>query len=62
MIVQQRRVSKSRKGMRRSHHALSVPTTVACSKCGKQIKPHTVCSYCGYYKNKKIINVGKKDA
>ncbi|MDR2654292.1 MAG: 50S ribosomal protein L32 [Mycoplasmataceae bacterium] len=60
MIVQQRRVSKSRKGMRRSHHALEAGITVACSKCGQQIKPHTVCSHCGYYKNKKIMNVKSK--
>jgi len=56
-IVQQRRVSKSRKGMRRSHHHLSVPGYVTCPKCGKQIKPHRVCQYCGFYKGKKVLNV-----
>ncbi|MDR2821854.1 MAG: 50S ribosomal protein L32 [Mycoplasmataceae bacterium] len=56
-IVQQRRVSKSRKGMRRSHHFLTASTTLACPKCGKQIKPHRVCRYCGYYKNRKVIDV-----
>jgi large subunit ribosomal protein L32 len=57
MIVQQRRVSKGRKGMRRSHHALTATTTLACAKCGKQIKPHRVCPYCGYYKNRKVVTV-----
>ncbi|GMO13626.1 MAG: 50S ribosomal protein L32 [Mycoplasmoidaceae bacterium] len=56
-IVQQRRVSKSRKGMRRAHDFLTAPTTLACSKCGKQIKPHRVCPYCGHYKNRKVIEV-----
>lgn len=56
-IVQQRRVSKSRKGMRRSHHALTAPILTKCSKCGKDIKPHCVCPYCGHYKNRKVLEV-----
>ena len=32
MAVQQRRVSKSRKGMRRSHDHLTISNTVACYK------------------------------
>ncbi|MDR3163477.1 MAG: 50S ribosomal protein L32 [Mycoplasmataceae bacterium] len=57
MAVQQRRVSRSRKGMRRSHHALKIGTTTLCTKCGKPIKPHRVCPYCGYYKGRKVIEV-----
>lgn len=57
MAVAQRRTSKGRKGMRRSHHALKAVTTTVCPKCGKPIKPHTVCKYCGYYRGKKIKNV-----
>ena len=57
MAVQQRRVSKSRKGMRKSHLALPKPTVTTCKKCGKPIKPHHVCKSCGYYNGKKIINV-----
>lgn len=56
-IVQQRRVSKSRKGMRKSHHALKAETLGTCSKCGKPIKQHRVCPYCGFYKNKKVIDI-----
>ena len=57
MAVQQRRVSKSRKGMRKSHLALEKPTTGVCRKCGKAVKPHHVCPHCGHYDNKKIIDV-----
>jgi large subunit ribosomal protein L32 len=57
MIVAQRRTSKSRKGMRRSHLHLEEPISTVCKKCGKPIKPHRVCKYCGYYKNKKVITV-----
>lgn len=57
MAVQQRRVSKSRKNMRRSHHALKPATTTECKKCGKPVKPHRVCKSCGYYKGKKVLEV-----
>lgn len=55
MAVQQRRVSKSRKGMRRSHHALEIQVTNTCSNCGQQKQPHRVCNSCGYYKGKQVI-------
>lgn len=57
MAVAQRRTSKSRRNMRRSHHALKVPTVTTCPKCGKPLKPHTICKACGFYNGKKIINV-----
>ncbi len=57
MAVQQRRVSKSRKGMRRSHHALKELNVSPCPKCGKPIESHTVCNSCGFYDGKKIIQV-----
>ncbi len=57
MAVQQRRVSKSRKGMRRSHHHLDVNTTVICKNCGVAKQPHRVCRECGYYNGKSVIKV-----
>lgn len=57
MAVQQRRVSKSRKGMRRSHDHLEVPLTVGCKKCGVQKQPHRVCGSCGWYADKKILDL-----
>lgn len=56
MAVQQRRVSKSRKGMRRSHHALDIPLICSCTNCGEQKQPHRVCNACGYYNGKQIIS------
>ncbi|HLU46453.1 MAG TPA: 50S ribosomal protein L32, partial [Planctomycetota bacterium] len=34
MAVPKKRTSPSRKGMRRSHHTLSLPTVVKCPRCG----------------------------
>lgn len=56
MAVQQRRVSKSRKGMRRSHHALEIPTTSLCTNCGELTQPHRVCRSCGFYKGKQVVS------
>lgn len=57
MAVQQRRVTHSRKGMRRSHHHLETPILTLCKKCGKKNIPHRVCKHCGFYKDKMILNV-----
>lgn len=57
MAVQQRRVTHSRKGMRRSHHHLEAVTLTSCKKCGSQILPHRVCKSCGNYRNKNVLNI-----
>lgn len=31
-----------------------------CQKCGKKVRPHTVCKHCGYYKGMEVINVLEK--
>ena len=55
-----RKVSKTRKRMRRSHNALTANGTVKCPNCGEAIRPHRVCSKCGYYKGKEVVK--KEDA
>ncbi|MDO5568650.1 MAG: 50S ribosomal protein L32 [bacterium] len=63
MAVPFRRVSKTSKRTRRAHDALDVNNLVVCSNCGKKIRPHRVCKYCGFYKNEQKIEVksSKKD-
>jgi large subunit ribosomal protein L32 len=34
--------------------------TIACKKCGKPVLAHTVCSSCGFYKGREVINVLEK--
>ena len=54
MAVQQSKKSKSKKGMRRSHHCVAVPAVVLC-ECGKPSLPHSVCPSCGNYRGKNYV-------
>ncbi|MFV0421449.1 50S ribosomal protein L32 [Oleidesulfovibrio sp.] len=54
MAVQQNKKSKSRKGMRRSHHRVAVPSVVYCA-CGEPALPHRVCNSCGAYNGRQVL-------
>ncbi len=60
MAVPKQRKTKSRRNQRRMHIFLKKPVLVACSHCGKKIRPYIVCRYCGYYKKKEVIDVFAK--
>jgi len=55
MAVPKRKISKSRRGMRRSHDHLTAPDISVCPNCQSAKLPHRVCNHCGYYKNKEIV-------
>lgn len=59
MAVPFRKVSKTRKRMRRSHNALEAVDTTKCPNCGEMIRPHRACPKCGFYKGKEVVS---KDA
>ncbi len=59
MAVPQRRISKTRKRMRRTHFKLNVEGLVTCPNCGEMIKSHHVCPKCGYYAGKAQYLNGK---
>ncbi len=48
MAVQQNKKSRSRKGMRRSHDRVAVPSVIYCS-CGEPTLPHCICPSCKTY-------------
>ncbi len=50
MAVPKKKVSKSRRNMRRSHHAIPSMAYIECKNCGELKRPHMVCSHCGYYR------------
>ncbi len=53
-IVPKRKTSKQRKHKRRTHDSLTALATRSCTNCSRQIEPHVVCRFCGFYKGKKV--------
>lgn len=58
MAVPRKKVSKSRRNMRRSHDALSSSAYEECPSCGELKQPHHVCSACGQYNGREVMEVG----
>ncbi len=58
MAVPKKKVSPSRRGMRRSHHAVVKEAHVECSNCGELKRPHHVCSSCGHYDGREVVAAG----
>lgn len=54
MAVQQNKKSRSRKGMRRSHDRVAIPTIIYCTGCGEPSIPHAACPNCGIYRNRQV--------
>lgn len=55
MAVPQRRTSKTRKRMRRTHFKLTVPGMVECPNCGEMKLSHRICKSCGQYKGRTVL-------
>ena len=47
--------SKSRKGGRSAHHALSPVSLADCPQCHSPKLPHHVCPNCGYYNGIEVV-------
>lgn len=57
MPVPKQKMAKSRTRRRRAHDALSRPAAASCSKCGEPKMPHRVCSHCGFYRGRKVLEI-----
>jgi large subunit ribosomal protein L32 len=55
MAVQQNRVTRSKRNMRRSHDALRAVNSVECQNCGEPKRPHHVCGACGHYAGREVV-------
>ncbi len=61
MAVPKKKTSKSKSRSRRAANMKLTPVILTrCSKCGEPKKAHTVCTFCGYYKGNKILDVQSK--
>ncbi|MEM1163343.1 MAG: 50S ribosomal protein L32 [Pseudomonadota bacterium] len=56
MAVQQNRVTRSKRNMRRAHDALAANMGVECPNCGELKRPHHVCGSCGHYRDREVIS------
>jgi large subunit ribosomal protein L32 len=55
-----RRHSHSRKGKRRGHDGLTIPSFSLCSNCGTPKLPHKACPECGFYRGRQVIEEVEK--
>lgn len=57
MAHPKRKISKSRRDKRRSHHAIKAPVITECGNCGASHRLHHVCPSCGHYRGRQILEV-----
>ena len=55
MAVPRKKVSKSRRNMRRSHDGLPGAAYSECPNCGELKRPHHVCEACGHYDGREVV-------
>ena len=60
MAVPKKRRSKSSKRTHRSAWKIAIPTLVTCKECGELHVSHRVCTSCGYYKGRPVIQIKVK--
>jgi len=57
MGVPKRKISKRRGRLRRTHWKINALHFIECPQCHEPKLPHRVCSHCGYYKGRKVVDV-----
>ncbi len=49
------RTSRSKRNMRRSHHALKAPGLSVCANCNEVKRPHIACHACGFHNGQQVM-------
>lgn len=57
MANPKRRHSNTRTRTRRAHDHLQAPSLGVCPRCHKPKRPHAVCTECGHYAGRMIVEV-----
>ncbi|MBX2853993.1 MAG: 50S ribosomal protein L32 [Rhodobacteraceae bacterium] len=60
MAVPRKKVTRSKRNMRRAHDALNPNSFQECSNCGELKRPHHVCASCGHYAGREVVSVVDK--
>ena len=55
MAVPRKKVTRSKRNMRRAHDSLTVANLSECSNCGEMKLPHHVCPACGFYAGREVM-------
>ncbi len=55
MAVPRKKVSRSKRDMRRAHDRLTHVNLTECSNCGELKRPHHVCEACGHYNGREVV-------
>ncbi|MHA1113575.1 MAG: 50S ribosomal protein L32 [Alphaproteobacteria bacterium] len=55
MAVPKKKVSSSKRDMRRSHDSLKGAAFAECPNCGELKRPHHVCDACGFYGDREVV-------
>jgi len=55
MAVPRKKVSRSKRDMRRAHDKLATVNLVECSNCGEPKRTHHICEACGHYNDREVI-------
>lgn len=59
-MVNRMRSTKSHRNNRRSHFKLIAPRISKCESCGKARLSHGVCTFCGKYRGRVVIDMQAK--
>jgi len=52
-----RKISRGRRGNRRSHWKVKVPPWVTCPRCDAPVRAYHVCLACGTYRGVEVIEI-----
>jgi len=61
MANPKRRISRTRRDKRRSHHSLAPAGMSLCTNCFEAKPPHQVCPHCGHYRGRQVVEVEDLD-
>jgi large subunit ribosomal protein L32 len=57
MANPKRRHSNTRSRLRRAHDFLKPESLTRCPQCKAEVRPHRVCTACGYYRGRQVLTI-----
>jgi large subunit ribosomal protein L32 len=55
--VPKKKLSRRRRGNRRAHIHIKLPSLVICPQCRQHMRSHHACPHCGTYRGRQVIAV-----